>query len=268
MLPRCMAGIFEQSSNNLILLLRCFIKIQVLKKFTTPLFLIAAFMVISACVTQKKKEDVGPIKKGYHNMTAHYNGYYNATVLLAEGQVELETQVQDNYRKILPVYKYVAAENPKAIADKMDKAAAKVSVVVNMHRVSRWTDDCYFVLGQSQYLKQDYESAEESLEFTVAEFNPKEMSKRDSKSKASRKRKKDVMSGKVKNDGSDGEEKVELSTKEKKKLAEKKRKEREKERKRKMKEAKKNKKKGKKATPKKKGEGSTDKTTQKEKKTP
>ncbi len=230
-----------------------------MKKFTIPLLLAVAFWAASGCVTQKKKEDVGPIKKGYHNMTAHYNGYYNATVLLAEAQADLETQVQDNYRKILPIYKYSAAENPKAIAEKMDKAAAKVSVVVNMHRISHWTDDCYLALGQAQFLKQDYESAEESLEFMVAEFNPKEMEKKGVKSKASKQRKRDVMKGKVKNDGSDGQEKVELSPKEKKKLAERKRKEREKERKQKMKEAKKNKKKGKKSAPKKKGEQLKDK---------
>ncbi|MCC6724575.1 MAG: tetratricopeptide repeat protein [Saprospiraceae bacterium] len=229
-----------------------------MKKLTTSLLLVTVFLVISACVTQKKKEDVGPLKKGYHNMTAHYNGYYNATVLLAEAKTDLEQQVQDNYRKILPIYKYVAAENPKAVAEKMDKAAAKVSVVVNMHRVSRWTDDCYLVLGQSQFFKQDYESAEESLEFMTAEFNPKEMEKKETKSKAAKKRKRDVMKGKVTNDGKDGEPKVELSAKEKKKLADKKRKEREKERKQKMKEAKKNRKKGK-APAKKKGEAKTDK---------
>jgi tetratricopeptide (TPR) repeat protein len=230
-----------------------------LKKFTTPLLLAIAFWVASGCVTQKKKNDVGPLKKGYHNMTAHYNGYYNATVLLAEAQTDLDNQVRDNYRKILPIYKYMAAENPKAVAEKMDKAAAKVSVVVNMHRPSHWTDDCYLVLGQAQFMKQDYESAEESLEFMVAEYNPKEMAKRDSKSKGSKKRKKAVMKGKVKNDGADGEEKIELSKKEKQKLADAKRKEREKERKRKMKEAKKNKKKGKKSPPKKKGEEVKDK---------
>lgn len=217
-----------------------------MKKFTISLLLVTILMAVSGCVTQKKKDDVGPLGKGYHNMTAHYNGYYNATVLLAEGMVELEGQHKDNYRKILPVYKYLAAENPKAVAENMDKAAEKVSLVVNMHRVSRWTDDCYLVLGQSQYLKQDFESAEESLEFMTAEFNPKEVAKREAKSKSGKKRKKAVKSGKASNTGEDGEEKVELSKKEKEKLAAKKRKEREKERKRKMKEAKKNKKKGKK----------------------
>lgn len=225
------------------------------------MLLIAAFLIVSGCVTQKKKGDVGPLGKGYHNMTAHYNGYYNATVLVAEGKVELENQYKDNYRKVLPVYKYLATDNPKAIAESMDKAAEKVSLVVNMHRVSHWTDDCYLVLGQAQYLKQDFESAEETLEFMAAEFNPKEVAKREAKSQKSKSRKKAVKKGKVSNSGDDGEEKVELSKKEKKKLADKKRKEREKERKRKMKEAKKAKKarkKGKKVAPKKTEEKITD----------
>ncbi len=233
-----------------------------MRKFTNSLFLITVFLVVSSCVTQKKKDDVGALGKGYHNMTAHYNGYYNATVLIAEGKLELENQYKENYRKVLPVYKYLATDNPKAVAESMDKAAEKVSLVVNMHRVSRWTDDCYLVLAQSQYLKQDFESAEETLEFMVAEFNPKEVAKREAKSNKSKKRKKAVKKGKVSNSGDDGDEKVELSKKEKQKLADKKRKEREKERKKKMKEAKKAKKakkKGKKVAPKKSEEKSTDK---------
>ena len=233
-----------------------------MRKFTNSLLLVTAFIVVSGCVAQKKKDDVGLLGKGYHNMTAHYNGYYNATVLVAEGKVELENQYKENYRKILPVYKYLATDNPKAVAENMDKAAEKVSLVVNMHRVSHWTDDCYLVLAQSQYLKQDFESAEESLEFMTAEFNPKEVAKREAKSKNSKNRKKAVKKGKASNVGEDGEEKVELSKKEKEKLAAKKRKEREKERKLKMKEAKK-KKKGKKSTTKKSGDETTEKASKK-----
>jgi len=224
-----------------------------LRKFTNSLLLITTFLIVSSCVTQKQKDDVSALGKGYHNMTAHYNGYYNATVLVAEGKVDLEKDYKENYRKILPIYKYLATDNPKAVAEKMDKAAEKVSLVVNMHRVSRWTDDCYVVLGQAQYLKQDFESAEETFEFMTAEFNPKEVAKREAKLNKSKSRKKAVKKGKVTNTDENGEEKVELSKKEKEKLAEKKRKEREKERKRKMKEAekaKRAKKKGKKTAPK------------------
>ncbi len=219
-----------------------------LKKFNTSLILIAAFLIASGCVTQKKKEDVGAVGKAYHNMTARYNGYYNADVLLYESTLELDAQVQDNYNKILPIYKYVEADNPKAVADRIDKAIKKVSVVVNLHRVSHWTDDCYLLMGQAQYLKQDYEAAEETLEFLMAEFNPKEMEKKAAKSNAYKKRKKALKKGELSKD--DGVDKSQLSKKERQKLAKLKRKAREKERKQKIKEAKKRRKnKGKKKSP-------------------
>jgi len=220
----------------------------------------------SGCVTQKKKEDVGPVGKVFHNMTARYNGYYNASVLLYESTLALESQHQENYKKILPIYKYVEADNPKAVAEPLDKSINKVSVVVNLHRVSHWTDDCYLMMGQAQYLKQDYEAAEETLAFMMGEFNPKEMAKKEAKSKSYKKRKKAIKSGKASKDDGDGP--IKLSKKEKEKLAKLKRKEREKERKQKLKEAKKRRKsKGKKPAPprqKKAEEEAVEKITQKE----
>lgn len=211
-----------------------------MRKYNTPLFILA-FLLLSACVTQKKKEDVGPIGKVYHNTTARYNGYYNATVLLAESQAALEAQHTDNYNQILPIYKYVAAENPKAVAEPIDNAIKKVSVVVNLHRVSHWADDCYLLMGKAQYLKADYEAAEETLKFLTGEYSPAEMKKREAKAKAKRGRKKAVLKGKKSASSDDGEE-IKLSKKERERLAKKKRNEREKERKQKIKEAKKNRK--------------------------
>ena len=136
-----------------------------------PLYLLLAAL-LSACVTQKKKGEISGVKKAYENMTARYNGYYNADVLWNESVASLEEQHQDNYNKVLPVFEYLAAENPQAVAGNLDEAIKKVSVVVALHRESDWTDDCYLLLGQSQYVKQDFESAEETLEYMVEEFSP------------------------------------------------------------------------------------------------
>lgn len=210
-----------------------------LKKFNTLLLFAASFLFVPGCVTQKKKTEVSKLGKFYHNTTAEYNGYFNASVLLAESKLELENQYQENYNQILPIYKYVAADNPRALAQKLDKAIEKVSVVINLHRVSKWTDDCYLLAGQAQYLKQDYESAEETLEFMMGEFNPLEVAKREAKSMSAKKRRQALKKGETTT--TDGQ-KIKLSKKEREKLAKKKRKEREKERKQKLKEAKKNRK--------------------------
>lgn len=126
----------------------------------------------------------------YHNTTAHYNGYFNAGELLAASILSLNEQHQDNYTKLLPMWEYVAADNPQAEAPNLDEAIKKVTVVVNLHRYSKWTDDCYLLVGKAQYLKQDYESAEETLRFLSSEYSPEKMKEREKVSKQDKKLKK------------------------------------------------------------------------------
>ena len=122
------------------------------------------------------------------------------------------------------------------------------SVVVNLHREAVWTDDCYLLVGKAQYLKQDYESAEETLRYLTNEFSPEKMAEKEKKSKG-----KDDKKNKS-SDSKEDEEEVDitqLSEKEQRKIAKKQEKERErynrelkKKRKKDQKRSKKNRKKG------------------------
>lgn len=141
------------------------------------------------CTTQKSRNDLTPLGKAYHNTTARYNGYYNATVLLEESYLMLGDQHQDNYNKLLPVFPYRAAANPKSAASALDQAIEKVSIVIALHRQAQWTDDCYLLIGQAQYLKQDFEAAEETLEYLANEFSPKALRDKEAKAKGAKKKK-------------------------------------------------------------------------------
>lgn len=166
------------------------------------LFLI--IVIATSCVTQKRKEDLSGLGKLYHNTTAKFNGYFNANEILQESIVKLEEQHQDNFNKILPTYKYVAAGNPKAVASELDEAIKKVSIVVSLHRQSHWTDDCYLLLGNAQYLKQDYEAAEATFRYMVNEFDPEKLKKKKPVKKSDKKlkKKKTSSSSKKKKGGS------------------------------------------------------------------
>jgi tetratricopeptide (TPR) repeat protein len=159
-----------------------------LGRINKTLIILAALALASACTTQKKRDDLSLVGKLWHNTTAHYNGYFNANELLVASIEQLEQQHQDNYNKTLEMYPYIAAENPQAVAQDLDKAMEKVSVVVNLHRVSNWTDDCYLLLGKAQFLKKDFESAEETLRYMVDEFAPAKMAKKDQQVKKSDKK--------------------------------------------------------------------------------
>ena len=136
------------------------------------LLLILAVSVMSACVTQRKKDDAKGFKLFMHNLTAKYNGFFNADVLVKDATEKLALQHQDNFNKILDVYPYVAVDNFQSVAPDLDKAIEKVAVAATFHRPSHWTDDSYLMLGKAQHLKHDYTAAEESLQYLVDVYNP------------------------------------------------------------------------------------------------
>ena len=97
---------------------------------------------------------------------------------------------RNHYNQVLNVFKYDGVDDPKSVEKDLDKAIEKVTVVASIHEVSHWKDDCYLLMGQAQYVKKDYESAEETLEFMVDEYDPKNAGKKRKKGKKKKKSKK------------------------------------------------------------------------------
>jgi tetratricopeptide (TPR) repeat protein len=129
-------------------------------------------LMVSGCVTTKKKGDVSKLKKFYHNVTSEYNGYFNANELMIESEKILRESNQDNYIKILDVIDYAGVSDPKIVYGQLDKAIEKVTTVAALHEPGEWVDDCYVLMGKAQYMKQDYASTVETLEYFQSAFNP------------------------------------------------------------------------------------------------
>ena len=154
--------------------------------------------IFSSCVTQKKKDDVSKLKRAFHNMNAHYNGYYNANVLINESIDKLKDVHQDNYNQILDVYTYSEVTDAKPMYSDLDEAIKKSSIVISLHRPSKWVDDCYLNIGKSQFLKQDYETAEQTFLYLSEEFSPFAMAKKKARAKKRKKTRQKKMSKKKK----------------------------------------------------------------------
>lgn len=149
--------------------------------------------LLSSCASKKKRGSGEPSKlsKFYHNTTAYYNGYFNANELLDESYAALEDAHIDNYTDVISVYNYNNAPDAKAVNPDLDKAIEKVVKVAALHENSKWIDDCYVLMGEAQYIKQDYETAEETLLYFQDEFNPNNPNGRNYKNaKPSKKEKK------------------------------------------------------------------------------
>ena len=169
------------------------IKMKLVSQINTLLLAVLVIaLALPSCSTQKSKEELSPLGKLYHNTTSEFNGYFNADVLLKENTIKLNEQQTDNYNQLLPIYEYMAADNPQAVSPDLDKAMEKVAVVVSLHRQSHWADDCYLLMGKAQFLKKDYETTEETLKYMIEEYpeNPDLKKKRKKKKKVSKSDKK------------------------------------------------------------------------------
>lgn len=124
------------------------------------------------CVTKKKRGETSTMGKFYHNTTSYYNGYWNAKEIFKEGIVLLRSMNKDDYNEIIEVEDFVSIDNPKAVKADMDRIIDKVATVAQLHLPSDWVDDCYVMMAKAQYVKQEYETAEETLEYFQEDFNP------------------------------------------------------------------------------------------------
>jgi tetratricopeptide (TPR) repeat protein len=171
----------------------------------TAVFFVVALTV--GCVTHKKKgeEKTSWLGKKYHNMTSHYNYWFNANELITTATAKLNDQHKDNYNQLLDIYPYVAEDHQSTKGD-LDNVIKKASTAISLHRVSEWTDDCYLLMGQAQYIKKDFETAEATFLYIKDEHDPKKKikktkvkkAKKDTKKKSSKKKKKKKPSKKKK----------------------------------------------------------------------
>jgi len=134
--------------------------------------LVAVVVVFAGCKSSQRFGERKPLGKWYHSFTSRYNGYFNANELIDEAELQLAESEELNYNELLPIYPPYSVKNPKSASANLDKAMEKLSLVVNIHRPSRYEDDSYLLLGKAQMLKQDFEDAEYTFQYSVKDFAP------------------------------------------------------------------------------------------------
>jgi len=91
------------------------------------------FLICSGLQCSTKKDAV--INRAYHNMTGHYNAYFNGNESFKKGVAKLETSDKNDYTTILPIFKYGTESSSKTIYPEMDNAILKASKVIKRHEI-------------------------------------------------------------------------------------------------------------------------------------
>ena len=134
---------------------------------------IVAIILPTACSNKKNTFS----RRVYHNLTAHYNTWWNGNESLKDAVKDLEKNANDNYTEVLPVFKLGSKKEIAAINAKADRAIEKASKVIqnnsmyfNKKEYNRWIDDSYMMIGKAYFYKQDYASARRTFEFILSRY--------------------------------------------------------------------------------------------------
>ncbi|MFH0893251.1 MAG: tetratricopeptide repeat protein [Bacteroidota bacterium] len=135
--------------------------------------LMAALVMVSACSTKKNTFT----RRNYHNLTAHYNAFFNGKESLKEGVSMIEKAHLDDYGKVLPVYRLGKDEDAKSVYPQMDRSIQKAGIVIQRHSIFiknkeyvKWIDDSYLMMGKANYYKREYYTANEVFQFITKQY--------------------------------------------------------------------------------------------------
>ncbi|MGE5448422.1 MAG: tetratricopeptide repeat protein [Bacteroidales bacterium] len=146
-------------------------------------------IVVAGCSTEKNTV----VSRAYHNLTSHYNVYFNGKESLRTGVEKINNAVEDDYSKVLPLYKSSRPETATSATSEMDNAILKGSKLIQAHSITKkpkrrknrsksyinfakqeefnnWVDDAYLLMGKAYFYQHNYMMAIENFNYVVRKF--------------------------------------------------------------------------------------------------
>ncbi|MDF2158874.1 tetratricopeptide repeat protein [Algoriphagus sp. CAU 1675] len=113
--------------------------------------------------------------RAFHNLTSHYNAYYLADVKIKEVEAEVKKNFKEDYTQILPVFIPYDSSTIQANSEKLQSARELASKAIEWHRISKWVDDSYFLLGKIDYLQSHFDDAQNTFKYVNVNSKDKEL---------------------------------------------------------------------------------------------
>ncbi|MEY3236284.1 MAG: hypothetical protein RI883_385, partial [Bacteroidota bacterium] len=139
--------------------------------------LVVIFMllfIVGACSTEKNTL----VSRSFHGLTAHYNGYFNATELIRQSMTSFRGSKQEDYYSILAIDPLPNEEQVIGLYPAIDTAIVKCTKVIQRHSMpsndkpslkkeehNRWIDENWTTIGIANFYRRDYDAAMKSFMF-------------------------------------------------------------------------------------------------------
>ncbi|WP_317174413.1 type IX secretion system periplasmic lipoprotein PorW/SprE [Cyclobacterium roseum] len=127
----------------------------------TYMILLALLAGVISCSSQKDTFT----NRLYHNTTARFNAYYYAKEKIKELEVEIEKEYQEDFSQVLPVFYPIDSSTIEANETLLDEAREMASKAVDWHKISKWVDPAYLLIGRVDYYNGKFDEAQNTFKY-------------------------------------------------------------------------------------------------------
>ncbi len=149
--------------------------------------------ILQRCSTEKNTF----ASRTYHNITSHYNVFFNGNESLKSGVEKIEERIENDFTRLLPIYKASDPSVPNLVKSDMDNAVMKASKLIELHSITakprrrkrrtrryqefasqeefnKWIDDSYLLMGKAYYYQHNFSAAIDNLSYVIRKFPEEE----------------------------------------------------------------------------------------------
>ena len=131
------------------------------------------FLLFSSCSTQKATWP----NVQYHNITCHYNVWWNGNESLKAGREKLYKTAVDDYTRLLPPENLGTEAVARTVNPEMDRAIEKSVKGIKKHSIFLkgeehvpYIKECYLLSAYATFYKQDFVSTANTANILVSQF--------------------------------------------------------------------------------------------------
>lgn len=127
---------------------------------TSVFCLVFLFVLVSCSVEQNSFTS-----NAYHNLTAHYNGYYYAREKTREVEKVIARSLDDDPNQILRLFPRLDSTLAKSYVKDTEEIIKMASLSIQRHPNSKWVDDNYVLVGKARLYGYDFQNAIQTFKY-------------------------------------------------------------------------------------------------------
>ncbi len=161
--------------------------------FLHTILFILVVSIFAGCSTEKNTR----ASRTFHNLTSHYNILFNANESVKEGLLTIDERIDDDFTRLLPIYKESEPSAAKLVKSDMDYAVVKCSKLIEMHSITKkpkrkkkrtrkykefasqdefnkWIDDSYLLMAKAYFYQHNFFAAINNFSYVVRKYSHEE----------------------------------------------------------------------------------------------